>query len=413
MTCSNLDEPSPLAYTVNLTQEKHILLLCSSDYSKQPRVLRTIEALRNYYQISIASYVLGKSHDNTFIKLSDERPIEFWHFNKPAFIRLPVSLFYRVFKHKWYSYSKWIESAYWTKNKKQDVKELQKKGFHLVIVHGIDLLPFGAFLTNAGIPLIFNTHEYYPLEFEQDPTWLKTIGRRNHSILKRYLPKVKTLFTVSEGIREKYRSEFGKDSIVITNAAPFQELVPGLPDASKIKLVHHGIANREREIEKMAELIHFLPNNYEIHFVLTPGDKGYLEEIKEQFSSNGRIKFHEPVPINALCAFLNQFDIGYYILPPVNFNTKHALPNKFFEFVQARLCLVFAPLVEIKPLIDKYEIGVVSVDFSTKEIANCILGLSVDDIYRCKQNAHKYAREFSSEKNTDRILSQVKDLIGS
>lgn len=396
-----------------MIQKKNILLLCSSDYTKQPRVIRTLEALLTNYQITIAGYSAKIQTDIPFYQLTDQEQKVFWHFNKPFFIRLPVSLFHKVVLNKWYSYSKQVESTYWTESKRKDAEFLKKKSPHLVIVHGIELLPFGSSVAGNTIPLVFNAHEYYPLEFEQDRVWLKTIGKRNRFLLSTYLPKVNSLFTVSEGIREKYRSEFGKDSVVITNAAPFQELVPGLPDASKIKLVHHGIANREREIEKMAELIHFLPNNYEIHFVLTSGDKGYLEEIKEQFGSNTRIKFHEPVPINELCAFLNQFDIGYYILPPVNFNTKHALPNKFFEFIQARLCLVFAPLVEIKPLIEKYEIGAVSADFSIQETANCILGLSVQDIYRCKQNAHKYAREFSSEKNTDIILSQVKELIGS
>ena len=33
---------------------------------------------------------------------------------------------------------------------------------------------------------------------------------------------------------------------------------------------------------------------------------------------------------------INQFDLGVYLLPPVNFNSAHALPNKFFEFIQAR-----------------------------------------------------------------------------
>ena len=398
-----------------MKQKNKILIVCSQEYTRQPRVLTTIKALQPYYDITVAGHSGAKSHSVKFIpfKESNAAAKNYWYFNKPAIIRLPVAAFMKYFV--FYSFSReWSQhKEYWNADRKEDLKALNALPFKLVICHGIHALPLVVKLASNKMPIIFNTHEYYPLEFEQDPTWLKTIGSRNHSILKRYLPKVKTLFTVSEGIREKYRSEFGKDSVVITNAAPFQELVPGLPDASKIKLVHHGIANREREIEKMAELIHFLPNNYEIHFVLTPGDKGYLEELKEQFGSNTRIKFHEPVPINELCAFLNQFDIGYYILPPVNFNTKHALPNKFFEFIQARLCLVFAPLLEIKPLIEKYEIGVVSADFSIQKIANCILGLSVQDIYRCKQNAHKYAREFSSEKNTDIILSQVKELIGS
>lgn len=388
-------------------------MLCSSDYTKQPRVIRTLEALHTNYQITIAGYSANIQTDIPYYQLTDQKQKVFWHFNKPFFIRLPISLFHRIVLNKWYSYSKQLESTYWTESRRKDAKFLKKKSPQLVIVHGIELLPFGSYVAGKTIPLVFNAHEYYPLEFEQDRVWLKTIGKRNRFLLSTYLPKVNSLFTVSEGIRKKYKSEFGKDSVVITNAAPFQELVPGLPDASKIKLVHHGIANREREIEKMAELIHFLPTNYEIHFVLTPGDKGYLEEIKEQFGSNARIKFHEPVPISELCAFLNQFDIGYYILPPVNFNTKHALPNKFFEFIQARLCLVFAPLVEIKPLIEKYELGVVSADFSTEEISKSILSLSLQDIYRCKQNAHKYAKEFSSEKNTEKILAQVKNLIGS
>ena len=49
-----------------------------------------------------------------------------------------------------------------------------------------------------------------------------------------------------------------------------------------------------------------------------------------------RVRIVPPVLSHEVVSFIHQYDMGIFILEPINFNYTHALPNKLFEFVQAR-----------------------------------------------------------------------------
>ncbi|MCW3078455.1 MAG: hypothetical protein JWO32_3064 [Bacteroidetes bacterium] len=396
--------------------QKKILILCTNDYQKQPRVLRTIEALRNNYHISVAGNSDTKEHSVDFITLAsnlEKNKKNYWHFNKPAFIRLPISFFYKYIKQKQFYKPFYFEQQYWTKARKIDLENLKNRSFDLIVSHGVDTLPLAVKLADKKIPVIFNAHEYYPLEFEQDKKWLETEGAKASFLLERYLPKCKHMFCVSNLIQEKFLETIKIDSTVITNAPNFYEQEPKAVNPQKIKIIHHGIALKERNIENMATLINFLDERYELNFMLTIADKAYYEKLKIDFKHIKHINFLEAVPLTQLCTFLNQFDIGYYILPPVNFNTTNALPNKLFEYVQARLCLAFGPSPEMKMVIEKYNLGFVAQDYSPKSMAEKITKLSIADINNFKNNTHKYAQELSAASNQKKILKTVTEILNN
>ena len=109
---------------------------------------------------------------------------------------------------------------------------------------------------------------------------------------------------------------------------------------------------------------------------------------------------------------LNAYDIGFYILKPISFNTLHALPNKFFEFVQARLMVAIGPSPEMAAYVERYGLGVVAKDFTPESMAAALSDLTQERIMEYKMNAHKCAWELSSEPNNEKILALVRGLIG-
>ena len=397
--------------------EKRILIICGDNYQKQPRVLRTIEALTNNYIIDVAGHSGSKSHHITFVDLSENlrhnRIPHLWHFNKPAFIRLPISFYHKFIKQKQFYKPFFYEQSYWSDSRKADLKLLQTNKYDLIISHGIDTLPIAIKLANYKIPVIFNAHEYYPLEFEQDKEWLRKEGARSLYFINKYLPQCQHMFCVSKLIQDKFQTHVKINSTVITNAPNYIDLKPQPVDPSRIKIIHHGIALRERDIEHMATLIDHLDERFELNFMMTMPDKTYYEELEVKFKNNNRINFLPTVPLEQLVTFLNRFDIGYYILPPVNFNTKFSLPNKLFEFIQARLCVAFAPSPEMKAVIEKYNLGIVATDFTPKAVAEKIRSLSVNDIMNFKINSNKYAMELSAESNQVNIRQIVSNLLNN
>ena len=58
------------------------------------------------------------------------------------------------------------------------------------------------------------------------------------------------------------------------------------------------------------------------------------------------------------------------MLFPVNFNHIHAFPNKFFEFIQARLALVIGYSLEMIEIVKKYQIGVIAKSFLRKGLSS-------------------------------------------
>jgi hypothetical protein len=395
--------------------EKRILIICTDNYQKQPRVIRTIEALSTSYNIAVAGNSELKEHKIEFINLTKpvQKPTTLWHFNKPAFIRLPVSFYHKYVKQKQFYKPFFYEQSYWSESRKADLKLLQQNKYDLIISHGIDTLTLAIKLADHKIPVIFNAHEYYPLEFEQDKEWSRTEGSRSLYFINKYLPQCQHMFCVSKLIQDKFQTHVKINSTVITNAPNFIDLKPQQVDPNKIKIIHHGIALRERDIEHMATLIDYLDERFELNFMMTMPDKTYYEELEVKFKNNKRINFLPTVPLEQLVTFLNRFDIGYYILPPVNFNTKFALPNKLFEFIQARLCLAFGPSPEMKSIIEKYNLGVISDEFTPQSMADKLKTLSIEQINTFKTNAHKNAEELSSTGNQQKISQVIHNILNN
>src|SRR5690606_10777372 len=105
-------------------------------------------------------------------------------------------------------------------------------------------------------------------------------------------------------------------------------------------------------------------------------------------------------------------DVGLFNLPPYTFNYRHALPNKLFEFIQARLCIVISNSVEMKKIVEDYGLGVVSTGYSADELVTSLRQLSKSEIARYKNNAHNAAKSLSAEKYYEFYRREVRALMG-
>jgi glycosyltransferase involved in cell wall biosynthesis len=151
----------------------------------------------------------------------------------------------------------------------------------------------------------------------------------------------------------------------------------------------------------------FLDDRFELNLMLV-GDTDYIASLKQLAASHSNVNFLPPIGTKEIASFTNQFDVGIYSLPPTNFNNEHALPNKFFEYIQARLAIVIAPSPEMVRLVKQYELGVVAEDFSPRGMAHAIRGLTVEQIDQFKANASKHAYELSAEKNRELFMELIK-----
>jgi hypothetical protein len=137
---------------------------------------------------------------------------------------------------------------------------------------------------------------------------------------------------------------------------------------------------------------------------LVPNDPGYLEEIRQRaLSSAGdaggppRVVLHDPVPYTDLVRTLNEYDLGIHVLPPVNFNNEWALPNKLFDYVQARLGVIVGPSSEMAHYVRTHDLGVVTGDFTADALTRALDVLDRHVVARYKASADGAAEAMSAE----------------
>ncbi len=118
------------------------------------------------------------------------------------------------------------------------------------------------------------------------------------------------------------------------------------------------------------------------------------------------------MPYDELITTLNDYDMGVFVLPPVNFSYAHALPNKFFDFVQARLGVIVGPSPELGPTVDQYGLGKVTTDWGAEALAAAIDSLTPEEVREFKgQRRPRAAHELSAEEAVGPWLRTVQRLV--
>jgi hypothetical protein len=307
-----------------------------------------------------------------------------------------------------------FEQYYWSTPKtKNALVKLNNIKFDLIIANDSDTLPLAAKLAYQNkAKLIFDAHEYEPRHF--DDRWLFRFFFQKYRdyLFREYLPKVDAMTVVCEGISQEYEKVYGYKSSVLTNAPFYQDLEPSSVDTKTIKMVHHGGINPSRKIENMIYLMDLLDERFSLDLMLMPNQPKYLAKLKKLVSGNSRIQFREPVAMLDIAKTINKYDIGLYLLSPRSFNQCMALPNKLFEFIQARLAVAIWPSPEMARLVQETQCGIVAESFTIEAMAEKLNNFSIEDLQTFKQNSHKAASKYCAENNRQLLLSLVEDLIG-
>jgi glycosyltransferase involved in cell wall biosynthesis len=150
---------------------------------------------------------------------------------------------------------------------------------------------------------------------------------------------------------------------------------------------------------------------FDIMGTATEYNNEYFQKLLNMSSNISNVSFIKPVSFKEIIPTINKYDIGIYILNPNGFNNEYALPNKIFEYVQAKLAIAISPSKEMRHIVEKYDLGVVADDFSPESLAKKIKELSKDDIFRFKQNSEIASKVENAEKYSELYLSHIKMLL--
>lgn len=275
-------------------------------------------------------------------------------------------------------------------------RALRGRRFSAVLANDLDTAGVAvSVFSSATVHL--DIHEYWPGRQDQNAAWVKV--RRPYYVwqLKKYAGRVRSVTTVSRTIAERYQREFGIDASVVTNASPVQTLRP-TPVGSPLRLVHSGASLSNRRLEVTMRAVAAARNGVTLDLYLVGAGTAYHESLVELAAALGdRVRILPPVRNEELVKLLNRYDVGVHVLPPTNLNNSLALPNKFFDYVQARLALLIGPTESMAELLSQYDLGSVTQDFEMTSIVAAIESLTPDRVTHFKMRSHAAANELSSE----------------
>ena len=175
-----------------------------------------------------------------------------------------------------------------------------------------------------------------------------------------------------------------------------------------MRLLHHGIAQRARRLENQLEVFELLePGRFSLDLVLAESSPGYRDELAARADAMEGVRVLPGLPMRDLVREANAYDIGLYLLGDANANHRAALPNKLFEFIQARLAVAIGPSPDMARVVREHGCGVVAPDFSPASLADALNALDDEAIAELKARSHAAAPLLSFEANRETVLALV------
>ncbi|WP_168626437.1 glycosyltransferase [Cryobacterium sp. BB307] len=290
------------------------------------------------------------------------------------------------------------------------ISDLAGHKYDLMVVNDLHLLPWVVEVASdlSKGPVTLDLHEVYSGTVS-GPLFRFLHGRYDSWLLTFVPSPVFTKrLTVAEGIADYYRDRYGiPRPDVIKNVAPYQELEPSPVDPERIVLVHHGYAATARGIDVMLDAVLELEPRF-VFVLMVLGNRRSLAPLRRHPAVvAGRVEFRSPVPVTEVASALNDCDLGVMFLPPRFLNNVYALPNKFFEAVQARLGIVIGESQEMVGFVRDYGLGIIVTGWEASDLAAAINRLSTEEIVAMKTAASLAASDLSTRGEGPKFLSHV------
>jgi hypothetical protein len=284
-----------------------VLIIAFSDLARDPRVNRQIRFLTGTYDIVAVGYEPPDVPGVRFIRIGETSAapaplppaIPIPNRDTPFLLRKAKGAV-RFVRTQWRRAKTCLQALLLTSDQRYWQQpyvralcdQLADVRADLVIANDVLTLPIACRWAQAAhAKVLYDAHEYAPLEFEELWRWRWFHAPMIRHICNTYIPQVDAMTTVCQGIADAYADLTGVTSTILTNAPEYNEIsvrphVPG----TKVQLIHHGIAFPSRKLENMIYMMDHLEDRFELTFVLIGNDWNYRHRLERLAERTGRIR---------------------------------------------------------------------------------------------------------------------------
>ncbi|MBI2794342.1 MAG: glycosyltransferase [Ignavibacteria bacterium] len=215
----------------------------------------------------------------------------------------------------------------------------------------------------ANVKLIYDMREFY---FALGPLEGKGLRQRLISIAERWWLRSVSRIIVAGRLDARIvqkRFRLSDTPYILTNTPPYREAVVSDKlrklfsiQSSDIIVIYQGVVHPGRGLVPFINAMALMPD---VHLCIV-GDGPALSEIRTYAESDlvaNRVHFHPSVPYDLLHPITCSADIGLCLIEPVSLSYEYALPNKFFEYMMARIPSVVSDLPALHDQILQTPVG--------------------------------------------------------
>lgn len=200
------------------------------------------------------------------------------------------------------------------------------------------------------------------------------------SIEKRYGPSVDTILVTGELDKKILREKFPSSNFLVVYNFPLRakNLQPvnyfqilGIPNNSII-MIYQGKILEGRGLELSIKTLQFFENGHLI--LIGKGEKVEgLQKLSKRLKVEHRTHFLGEIAYSQLLTYTAGGSIGLALIEPISLSYKLALPNKLFEYCQAKIPVIATRLPAIDRIFQEFRIGeLVEPEISPENLANVV-----------------------------------------
>lgn len=342
---------------------------------------RVIKIVRSLKKIGIESTIIGRIHKKSIEIPESLKDIKIIRF-KTFFEKGP--LFYAEYNIRLFLF-------------------LIRNKFDILVSNDLDTLLANYIASKIKKSLlVYDSHELFTEVPELvDRKFVKSIWL---IIEKLILPHIQYSYTVSSAIAKYYNIRYGIKMHVIRNLPYYRE--KNINVNRKNIILYQGSINKGRGLENMILTMKYL-DNIELHII---GDGDIIDNLKKLVNKENltnKVFFIDRMPFDKLVEYTEKAKLGISIEEKIGYNYYFALPNKLFNYIQARVPVIVSDFPEMSKIVKKYDIGITINTRIPEEIAKIVNKiLENNELYnKWLKNLEFAASELCWENEENKLLT--------
>jgi glycosyltransferase involved in cell wall biosynthesis len=262
----------------------------------------------------------------------------------------------------------------------------------------------------------YDTHEYAVEEYRYRPDFLTTKVPMVRAIEARALREAAVTTAVSAGIAKDMAvlHEVERVPVEIRNVPNrVTDLSPPMPTRKRMCVYFHGIITFDRGLEECIRSVPLWRPEF-VFQMRGPIRPEFMPVLKAEIIKAGvwdRVEILPEVAMVDLVKAAAEADIGISTPPSTSKHNIYALPNKFFEYIQAGLAMCVADLPDMQRIMTQYDLGVPIRAVTPEAIAEAVNSFTPELVDRYKANARKAAADLNWEVEQAKLVELYEQIL--